>query len=116
MAKFKDVGEAQIFLENDSRFQKLVEDYFFFADEDEDPVENAAYQVATEYARLLKERGAFWGTQRYDEALRQALSNWLSFFLYCGTREVESNSYVAQKRAEHEAAKMIYNLCKVVGA
>ena len=106
MARFKNMEEVANFLVNDYRFKNLYNS--LGPAYDGESVNDAAYEVAETWEDIAEKNSARWGINGDDEALRRALSDWMAE--YCE----DESSYVARKKAEYTAAKMIYQVYEVV--
>ena len=114
MARFAGMKAVAKFLTQDERLRELIES---LADEDEVTdavVEEAAYEIAETWDYLVEKNGARWGVHKDDEALRQALSDWLADQLESfGVWGFEA-SYVKKKKIEYDAAVAVYELYRLV--
>jgi hypothetical protein len=112
MAKFKNMKDVADFLVKDYRFQNLLSSVWGedVSDYDEEDVENAANEIAETWDYVEERNSARWGIGSDDESLRRALSDWYAEQLGYG----DEFSYVAQKKAEYDAAEIVYRIYKEV--
>lgn len=109
MAQFKNKEEVANFLVNDYRFRNLYNS--LGVKYDDENLEDGAYEVAETWEDITEKNSARWGIRGDDEALRRALSDWMAEqLLYCE----DEFSYVTRKKIEYTAAKMVYQMYKVV--
>lgn len=109
MARFKNMEEVANFLMNDYRFKNLCDSSG--TEYDYETLKDSAYSVAETWEDIAEKNSARWGIHGDDEALRRALSDWMTEQLLYYEDEV---SYLTQKRTEYAAAEMVYQAYKVV--
>lgn len=120
MAKFKNMEDVAKFLIEDYRFRNLLSS-IWRNDYGEKEVKDAAVEAAETWGYLVDKHSAQWRNYKGgDEVLRLALSDWFANQLMYDKESDEDKdaepAYVVQKRIEYTAAKMVYDLYKVVGA